>query len=127
MYPMSEDPKVLEEARELAKNQAKIATQLETLRRQRYNVWAVDRIAEAIDAYDTNVYTYLPGHDNSKLIDLVVTPLGAVDPAALEPAVMELYNHIINQTSSSLSTQKLKLDLARKLSDSSQRKGLGDF
>ena len=52
LYPMSDDPKVIAEAKRLAAQQAEIAARLEVLRRQRYNHWATEQIESAIAGYN---------------------------------------------------------------------------
>ena len=127
MYPMSDEPSVVEEAKLLATRQAETVGRLEALRRQRYNRWATDQIEKAIDFYNANVSHFNPFNDNTVLIDSLVENLSEVDPAGLEPAVLELYNYIIDRTKGSIS-EKNKLELAKRLTDPSvRRKALGDF
>lgn len=127
MYPMSDEPSVIAEAKALATRQAEVVGRLEALRRQRYNRWATDQIEKAIDFYNANVSRFNPFNGNAVLIDSLVKNLGEVDPAGLEPAVLELYNYIIDRTKGSISEQN-KLDLAKRLTDPSvHRKALGDF
>jgi hypothetical protein len=127
MYPMSDDPSVVEEAKLLASRQAEMVSRLEALRRQRYNRWATGQIENALDFYNANVSHYNPFNDNAVLIDALVKNLGEVDPAGLEPAVLELYNYVIDRAKGSIS-EKNKLELAKALTDPSvHRKTLGDF
>jgi hypothetical protein len=124
LYPMSEDPAITNEAKQLASRQAEIAGQLEAIRRQRYNKWATTRIEQALDYYNANATTW---GQNTKLISSLATYLAQVDPAFLEPVVLELYNYVIDRTKSSLSEPN-KLELARCLVNPSiERKNLGDF
>ena len=127
MYPMSDEPAVLEEAKSLASRQAESVGRLEALRRQRYNRWATGQIEKALDFYNANVSHFNPFNDNAVLIGSMVENLGEVDPAGLEPAVLELYNYVIERTKGSIS-EKNKLELAKRLTDPSvRRKVLGDF
>lgn len=127
LYPLSEKPEVLEEAKRLSAAQMGLSARLETLRRQRYNRWAVDQIEAAVDFYNHNVSRFNPFADNVVLIDKLVQLLGPVDPAALEPVALDLYNYIIERTKGSLSELN-KLQLAKRLSDPAiQRKTMGDF
>ena len=127
MYPMSDEPSVVGEAKLLATRQAEVVGRLEALRRQRYNRWATDQIEKSIDFYNANVSHFNPFNDNAVLVDSLVKHLGEVDPAGLEPAVLELYNYVIDRTKGSIS-EKNKLELAKRLTDPSvRRKALGDF
>jgi hypothetical protein len=127
MYPMSDEPAVLEEARSLASRQAESVGRLEALRRQRYNRWATGQIEKSLNFYNANVSRFNPFNDNAVLIGSMVENLGEVDPACLEPAVLELYNYVIERTKGSIS-EKNKLELAKRLTDPSvRRKVLGDF
>jgi len=127
MYPMSDEPAVLEEAKSLASRQAESIGRLEALRRQRYNRWATGQIEKALDFYNANVSHFNPFNDNAVLISSMVENIGKVDPAGLEPAVLELYNYVIERTKGSIS-EKNKLELAKRLTDPSvRRKVLGDF
>jgi hypothetical protein len=129
MYPMPDDAKdaaVIEDAKRLAARQVELVNRLEALRRQRYNRWAIGRIEESLAYYNENVSKFNPLNDNSALIVPIANSLAEVDPVALEPAVLELYNYVIDRTKGSLS-EKNKLELAKRLTDPSvPRKTLGD-
>jgi hypothetical protein len=126
-YPISEDASIIAEVKRLASQQAEVLNRIEVIRRQRYNRWAIGQIEQALDYYNKNVSRFNPFNDNAVLIDSLVTNLGEVDPANLEPAVLELYNYVIDRTKGSLSEQN-KLELAKRLTDPSiRRKAMGDF
>ena len=56
-----------------------------------------------------------------------MTNLGPVDPSLLEPAVLDLYNYVIENTKGKIYEGE-KTELAKKLTDPSiRRKTLGDF
>ena len=127
LFPMADDAEVVEEAKALSTRQAEVANRLEGLRRQRYNRWAVERVGQALDYFNANVSRYNPFADNVPLINSLVLYLSDVDPAFLEPAVLELYNYVIDRTKGSIS-EKNKLELAKRLTDPAvQRKTLGDL
>jgi hypothetical protein len=127
LFPMTDETLVIEEAKQLAARQTEIAGRLEVIRRQRYNKWAVEQIEKALDFYNANVNKWNPLSDNAILIGALVKDLGEVDPMLLEPAVLELYNYVIDRTKGSIS-EKNKLELAKRLTDPlNQRKTLGDF
>jgi hypothetical protein len=126
-YPMSDDPSVVGEAKLLAARQTEVVVRLEALRRQRYNRWATEQIEKAIDFFNANVSHFNPFNDNAVLIDSLVKNLGEADPVWLEPAVLELYNYVIDRTKGSI-TEQNKMELAKRLTDPSvRRKVLGDF
>ena len=127
LYPMSEEKAVIEEAKQLAAQQADIAVRLEVLRRQRYNHWAAEQVGKAILNYN-NTKSGIPFRTNTdKLVEDFVGNMAAVDPALLEPAVLELYNYAFDLTKAALSEQE-KIDLAKKITDPTlKRKPLGDF
>ena len=126
-YPMSEDSKIIEAATQLSAQQAELATRMEVIRRQRYNRWATERIGAAIDGYNS-VASRVPFRtETGKLIESLVENLGEVDPALLEPVVLDLYNYGVDVTKKAISDAE-KLDLAKKMTDPSiKRKMMGDF
>ena len=124
---MSDEQAVIEEAKAISAQQAEVAMRLEVLRRQRYNLWATQCIEAAIDGYNKNKSYLHPEAENAHLIDSLVKTLGEVDPALIEPAVLELYNYVIDLTKDSIS-EKDKINLTKGLTDPSiRRKNLGDF
>jgi hypothetical protein len=127
LYPMSEDKVVIEEAKQLAAQQADIAVRLEVIRRQRYNHWAAEQVEKAISDYN-NTKSRIPYRtDRDKLVEHLVANMGAVDPAILEPTVLELYNYAVDVTKAALSEQE-KIDFAKKMTHPTlKRKTLGDF
>jgi len=116
LYPMSDDPGVIKEAKQLTDSQMDAATRLDALRRQRYNRWAIVRIEQAINYYNANVSKWDPRNDNTGMLDPLVSYLGSVDPMFLEPATLELYNYIIDKMKDKLS-EKNKLEFAKQLTD----------
>ncbi len=93
LYPMADDPVTVNGAKALAEQQVDIATRIEVLRRQRYNQWACKQIEAAINGYNNGSSYWSPKKENPLLMKSLVESLGEVDPAQLEPAVMELYNY----------------------------------
>lgn len=127
LYPMSDEPNVVEEAKSLAGRQSELVGRLEAIRRQRYNRWAAGQVETTLDYFNANVSHYNPFNDNAVLIDSLVKSLGQVDPVVLEPSVLELYNYVIERTKGSIS-EKNKVELAKRLTDPAvRRKALGDF
>ncbi|MBI5762867.1 MAG: hypothetical protein HZA51_04995 [Planctomycetes bacterium] len=127
LYPMSDDLSVLAEAKQLSAEQAEVAVRLDSLRRLRYNSWAVERIRAAIDGYYANSSLASPKKENPKLMKSLVDNLGEVDPVLLEPVPMELYNYVIALTKDSIAEPD-KIELAKMLVDpAKKRKGMGDF
>jgi hypothetical protein len=127
LYPVSEDLSVLEEARLLSQQQGECARRLGVLRRQRYNHWATAQIEKAIKGYNSKSSYWSPKKENPLLINSLVETLGTVDPALLEPVVLELYNYVIELTKGSISESD-KIDLAKRLTGPDvKRKGLEDF
>jgi hypothetical protein len=127
LYPMSEDKTVVEEAKKLSGQQAELAIRLEVLRRQRYNRWAVEKIAEAIDGYNENRGWWSPMEESQFLTDSLVESLGEVDPGLLEPVVLERYNYVINLTKSAISEEDTVYLAKRMTNPSIKRKTLEDF
>ena len=129
-YPMSEDASIIEGAKRLAYKQSEVLNRIEVIRRQRYNQWATGQIEQALVYYNDNVSSN-PLNGNANLIDPLVRNLREVDPANLEPAVLELYNYVIDRTKGSLSQKnnsRLTLELVKRLTDPSiRRKAMGDF
>src|SRR5262245_14195097 len=94
---MSEDASIVAGAKRLASKQAEVLNRIEVIRRQRYNQWAARRIELALDFYNANVSRFNPFNDNANLIDSLVMNLGEVDPIILEPAVLELFDYVIDR------------------------------
>jgi hypothetical protein len=127
LYPMSDDNAVLDEVRQLSVKQAEIAARIMSIRRLRYNRWATDRIEGAINGYNENKSYLNPLKENPALVASLVKNLGEVDPSLIEPAVLDLYNYVIDETKGNISL-KDKLELAKRLTDPAiARKTLGDF
>lgn len=127
LYPLSEDPEVLAEAKQLADQQADAVVRLEGLRRQRYNEWALIQVAYAIDYYNANTNRWNPLRDNGALIGPLTGHLGSIDPLLLEPSVAELYGYIVGKVREGLSDAD-KVRFAKNLIDpATDRKSLGDF
>jgi hypothetical protein len=126
-YPLSEDPEVLKEAKQLADQQADVVVRLEGLRRQRYNEWALIQVARAIDYYNANASRWNPLRDNGALVGPLTEHLGSIDPLLLEPSVAELYGYIVGKVRQGLSDAD-KVRFAKNLIDpATDRKSLGDF
>lgn len=127
LYPMSNERSVINEATQLSTRQTEVATRLEALRRQRYNRWALDEVERANKHYNDNVSRWNPLNDNKSLLSPLIAALAPIDPAFLEPAVVQLYVYIVERTKRSLSEPN-RFDFARGLTDPSvSRKTLGDF
>ena len=127
LYPMSEDKAVVEEAKKLSEQQSQLTIRLEVLRRQRYNRWAVEKIAEAIDGYHESESWWGPIEESQYLIDSLVETLGEVDPGLLEPVALERYNYVVTLAKRAIS-QEDAVYLAKRLTDPSiKRKTLEDF
>lgn len=127
LYPMSEDRAVLEKAKLLSSSQAEVANRLEVLRRQRYNYWVTEQIQNAIDGYNKGSSYWSPKKENKVLMESLVDNLKEIDPTLLEPAVMELYNYVVDLTKGSISENE-KFELAKRLTEPSiKRRTLGDF
>lgn len=127
LYPLSDNKEVLDGAKHLAADHAEVASRLEVLTRQRYNQWVTQRVAAAIDGYNAKKSYWSPKKENPELIKSLVANLGEVDPVLLEPAVLELYNYVLDLTKSSISEAD-KVDLARRLTDPKiKRRKLGDL
>jgi hypothetical protein len=126
LYPMSDDPDVIKNAKKLADRQIEAATRLDVLRRQRYNRGAIDQIEAAIKYFHENVKRN-PINKNTALIGPLADFLGPIDPMLLEPVALELYNDIIDRTKGKLSEEN-QLELAKKLTDPEiKRKPMDDF
>lgn len=127
MYPMSDEPAVRDEATRLFADQTDVARRLELLSRQRYNRWAMERIEDAVDYYNKNASRWNPISDNADVIQPMVERLREIDPAALEPSVLGLYDYILENTKNS-TKEKLKLEFVKRLTDPAfPRKKVGDF
>lgn len=128
LFPLDpDDETAMTQARDLSASQAWIEARLGEARRLRYNHWATERIAAAIKGYHDNSSAFSPKAENPRLILSLVEELGPVDPMLLEPAVLELYNYVVQITKGDISEAD-KVDLAKKLTAPTiERKTLEDF
>lgn len=127
LFPLSDDKTVLDQARKLTTKQTNLATQIQVLRRQRYNLWAVGQIEKAINGYYENSRTFSPVGENAGLVKSCVEQLSMVDPALLEPSTLELYTYALNLTNQAI-REGDKVTLAKGLANPKvKRKSLGDF
>lgn len=114
LYPMSDKPEIIEQARQLAEDQRKLAIKLEGMKRIRYNQWAVIRIEQALNGFHRNSSLWSPKKENKALVDSLVMYLAEVDPNLLEPTVLSLYTYVVETTKESISEAD-KLLIARRL------------
>lgn len=116
LYPMSEKQEVIEQAQKLTDDQRKLVLKLESLKRLRYNQWAVSRVEQALNSYHKNSSLWRPKQENKALIDSLVKHLGEVDPNLLEPIVLNLYNYAVDITKESISEDD-RIKLAKALTE----------
>lgn len=130
LFPASEDSGVMEEARNLVAEHQKVGARLSQIRRLQYNQWAVDQIERALDDYtkkNVGLKEAITGTDDDALTDSFVAHLGQVDPALLDSAVFELYQHALKRTLDDLD-EAHKIELSRRLTDpKNERKTLEEF
>ncbi|RJP33990.1 MAG: hypothetical protein C4547_11440 [Phycisphaerales bacterium] len=129
LYPISQEDAVLDEAQSLAAAQSELLRRIELIRRQRYNVWTVDQIAAAVEAYhSSNLSVEAMGRsDDGQVVEATVAHLAEIDPAMLEPAVLGLYNYVIDLVNADVS-QSWRIEFARRLTGSEvSRKTLEGF
>lgn len=127
LFPLDEASEVTQKAQELSEKQAELRVRLQVIRRQRYNQWAIEEIEKAIEGYHKNASTLSPLDENALLVRSCVHHLRQIDPALLEPVVLELYSYVLDKTNTAIG-EKDKIELARGLADPDvRRKSLGDF
>lgn len=126
LYPMSDDSKVIAEAKRLSSRQLDTAAAVESSRRQRYNSAAIDKIESAIKYFNTNPPA-IRNAKNSAMIGPIADLIGPIDPFLLEPVVLDLYSSVLQQMNDNLDPED-RVRLAREMtSPARQRKTLRDF
>ena len=125
LFPMSESPAIVEQARALTVAHRNVGLKLEVAKRVRYNRWTVDRLEKAIEGYHAKSSFWSPKKENAELIDSLVANLGEVDPNQLEPTVLGLYNYAVELTKDSISEAD-KVSLAKRLTAPEIRRKLPD-
>lgn len=93
LYPQPDTDERQREAEALANHINDATRRVDELRRLRYNQWAITRIEDGVRQF----------HDNKKVgPDAVVTAcvnaLVYIDPAHLDPTVMDLYHYLVQIT-----------------------------
>lgn len=88
LYPMSEDPQIIQEAESMTQRNNEVRFRLESIRRARYNVWAANEIERAIKILRAEVDSY---RENS------LNVLAYVEPSLLEPSTSAFYGYAIEQ------------------------------
>ena len=114
LYPMSEEPGIIEQARLLTDDHKKLAVNLEGQKRLRYNQWAVKKIEQALNGYHKKSSLWSPKKENKLLVDSLVENLAEIVPNLLEPIVLSLYDYALETTKESISESD-KVSLAEKL------------
>ena len=119
LYPMSEDPSVMEEAEELSLRQTELIRRLELIRRQRYNYWAAQQLEKALNV--------LRQYQNKEGMEFAVKYLRVIEPKFLEPAVSSVYSYTTNEMMKEFNGAD-KAKIAKMLTDTSTfRRGLEGF
>jgi len=119
LYPMSEDPSVMEEAEELSLRQTELIRRLELIRRQRYNYWAAQQLEKALNV--------LRQYQNKEGMEFAVKYLRVIEPKFLEPAVSSVYSYTTNEMMKEFKGAD-KAKIAKMLTDTSTfRRGLEGF
>jgi len=127
LFPLADDPEVLKRAATLSTEHSLTAARMEAIRRQRYNLWALEQIGGLLLWLEKGASSWTT-KDNPQVVTRASLDLGAIDPALLEPASMQLYTLAISKANEAISTAQ-QADLAKKLTNpaSKSRRTLGDF
>ena len=127
LFPMSESPAILEQARDLALAHRIMGMKLEVAKRMRYNRWAVERLEMAIQGYHAKSSFLHAKKENPELMASLVANVGEIDPNQLEPSVLSLYNYAVEMTKDAISEAE-KVSLTKSLTAPEiQRKLPDDF
>jgi hypothetical protein len=127
LFPLADDPAILKRASELSTTHSMTAARLEAIRRQRYNLWALERIGRLLTWLEKEASSWTR-KDNPQVVTRAALDLGVVDPSLLEPAAMQLYSLALSKSNEAISTGQ-QADLAKKLTNPAlkTRRTLGDF
>jgi hypothetical protein len=127
LFPLADDPDVLKRASTLSTAHSLTAARLEAIRRQRYNLWALEKTGGVLLWLEKGASSWTT-KDNPQVVTRASLELGAIDPALLEPAAMQLYTLAISKANEAISTAQ-QADLAKKLTNpaTKSRRTLGDF
>lgn len=125
LYPISDDPDAIDEARRLSARQADVSRRLQVLTRVRYNSWAVDQLDKARKYYVENKSWF--DSKNAKIIDPLVQILSPLDTLYFEPVVQGLYSDFLKTIQDSLSPENYIRFAKRLTNPKIERKTLGDI
>jgi hypothetical protein len=127
LFPLADDPEVLRRASALSTAHSLTAARMEAIRRQRYNLWALDQIGGLLTWLEKGASSWTT-KDNPQVVTRASLDLGAIDPSLLEPASLQLYTLAISKANEAISTTQ-QTDLAKRLTNpaTKTRRTLGDF
>jgi hypothetical protein len=127
LFPLADDPEVLRRASTLSTAHSLTAARMEAIRRQRYNLWALDQIGGLLTWLEKGASSWTT-KDNPQVVTRASLDLGAIDPSLLEPASLQLYTLAISKANEAISTTQ-QADLAKRLTNpaTKTRRTLGDF
>ena len=95
------------------------------IRRLRYNTWATSQIEKALGSY--HEHTRWRDAKDDVFVRSCVDALKDIDPASLDPVVMDLYSYALNLTIAKIG-ESSRITLAKKLTDPSiERKSPSNF
>lgn len=145
-YPAPETDEKIAKLEQITSNILNTSRQIEDIRRLRYNEWAVLQIKSSLEYYRhevkvkvgdlTKVKNLSEAKDKIKvladkdaLMKACIAWMSPINPAFLEPAVMDLYNHVYGLTKESIGdNDEYLIKLAQGFANpSTKRKALSDF
>lgn len=129
LYPAPKTDEKRTRLEQITSNILNTSRRVEDIRRLRYNSWAIGQIQGSLKYYRYQVKTYVPNlevwgarnitdiqqiveHNRKKIQDSLLDKnalskacinwMGSINPAFLEPAVMDLYNYVYGLTRDAL-------------------------
>ena len=111
IYPKLNDDT---EQKQLSEKITSALMRIDELRRLRYNAWVADKVQQAVDGYYGNKKLLHNNDDDLQLIKIFKEDLGSVDTTYLDPAVMDIYQHVLTLFSEGLKEPN-RVKLAKEL------------
>lgn len=118
LFPISDQPEIMEQAEKLMISQKNIENRLLLLRKQRYNYWAATQLQNAIIELRSK---------NENKLENTVDIISYIEPSFLEPAVHEIYTYVLKQISDEVKEDKKPIIVKKIVNPDKIRKSLEDF
>ncbi len=116
---------IQEKARKFQEEIRKRALSYRVKQQQKYNVWAIKVLEDAMKAHSGATPWYWK-NDRNKLKEIISDHLGEIDSQHLHPVTHALFTEMFQKVLSDLKDNDLKVEVTRNV-EMKEKKGLSDF